>query len=219
MIRTALILPVAWLVMAAATDAGPNTSFDIAAGGAPTLVGAVNGFVAGSTTAVGDLAVRINFGELSPANRSGLVKVIVPVSMRSRFAYQVTATVVSAGSSDPDGVQLSDIGFGIQNFRPLGGNATSCGAASLIQPPFNNDPAATVNLSRRATYPTTLAGIPASGVLVSGPKLSNGAINPRTSDNGYSADFIFVVAPQFYSTGQFSITLNLSIGQGPAVAC
>lgn len=208
-----------WLLAGAAPGAGPNTSFDIAAGGVPTLTGAVNGFVAGSTTAVGDLAVHITFGELSPANRSRLVTAVVPVSLRSRFAYQVTATVVAPAPTDPDAVQLSDVGFGIQNFRALGGGATSCGAASLIHPPFNHNPAESITIAGRARYPATLASIPPSGVLLSGPKLSYGAINPRTSDNGYVADFVFVIAPQFYSAGRFSITINLSIGAGPSIAC
>lgn len=217
--RMAVVLPIAWILAGVVPGAGPNTSFDIASGGAPMLSGAVNGFVSASTTAVGDLAVHINFGELSPANRSGVVKVVVPVSLRSRFAYQVTAIVAAPAAGDADAVQLADVGFGIQNFRPLGGGATSCGAASMIHPAFNSDPAAGVNLAGRARYPATLAGIPPSGVLLSGPKLSNGAINPRTSDNGYAADLVFVIAPQFYSAGQFSITMHLSIGAGPSIAC
>src|ERR1700755_1222840 len=71
-------------------------TFDIASGGLPTITGAVGGSVSGSSSTNSNLSVTINFGEVSPANKNNIVKVIVPIAIRSTAPYKVTAAVTGA---------------------------------------------------------------------------------------------------------------------------
>ena len=71
-------------------------ALDISSGGAPTITGAVGGSVTGSSNVLNDLVVTINFGEISPSNTNNIVKVTVPIAVRSNQAYQVTATYSGA---------------------------------------------------------------------------------------------------------------------------
>ena len=197
------------------------TKFDIGSGGMPTMSGNLGGSVTANTSLLSDLVVTIDFGELSPLNQSGQVKVVVPIAIRSTAPYQVTVSVSPSGalSGDTNAVQLSDIGFGVRNLRSLGAHSTTCGGNSTIVNPFNNDPAqsAAINGSTaRATYPSTVNTVGASSVVLFGPTLSiftNVADFRRDLDNGWVFDAILTIAPQYYSSGSFGpIVLTFSIG-------
>jgi hypothetical protein len=195
--------------------------FDIGSGGIPTMSGNLGGSVTANASLLSDLVVTIDFGELSPLNQSGQVKIVVPVAIRSTAPYQVTVSVSPSGalSGDANAVQLSDIGFGVRNLRSLGAHSTTCGGGSTIVNPFNNDPAqsATLNGSTaRATYPSTVRTLGASSVVLFGPTLSiftNVADFRRDVDNGWVFDAIFTIAPQYYSSGSFGpVVLTFNIG-------
>src|SRR5688572_31517345 len=94
-------------------------ALDISSGGQPTITGAVNGSVTGSASVLNDLVVTINFGEVSPLNTNPIVKVIVPIALRSNQPYQVSVSVSGPTSADTQGLQPTDIGLGIQNIRRL----------------------------------------------------------------------------------------------------
>ena len=197
------------------------TKFDIGSGGMATMSGNLGGSVTANASLLSDLVVTIDFGELSPLNQSGQVKVVVPVAIRSTAPYQVTVSVSPSGalSGDANAVQLSDIGFGVRNLRSLGAHSTTCGGNSTIVNPFNNDPAqsATINGSTaRATYPSTVSTLGASSTVLFGPTLSiftNVADFRRDLDNGWVFDAIFTIAPQYYSSGSFGpIVLTFNIG-------
>jgi len=76
---------------------GVQTAFaqalDISSGGLPTITGAVNGSVTGNANVTGDLVVTINFGEVSPLNTNSVVKVVVPIALRSNQPYQVSVSM------------------------------------------------------------------------------------------------------------------------------
>jgi hypothetical protein len=200
--------------------AAPN-KFDIGSGGMPTMSGSLGGSVTANPSLLSDLVVTINFGELSPLNQSGQVKVVVPVAIRSTAPYQVTMSVSPTGalSSDPNAVQLSDIGFGIRNPRSLGAHSTTCGGNSTIVNPFNNDPAQSVSINgstARATYPSTVGTLGASSTVLFGPTLSIFTNVPdfkRELDNGWVFDAIFTITPGYYSSGSVGpVVLTFSIG-------
>ena len=197
-------------------------NFDISSGGAPTITGALSGSVTGSSSVLNDLLVTINFGEVSPKNTNNIVKVVVPIAIRSSKAYQVVVSAAGATNANPQAIQRSDVGFGVNNFRSLGALAGACTHSPYIfYAPFNNDPASnvTINAAGRATYPSTLNNIGASTVILSGPRLSLGAATPRLINNGYAFDAILTLTPQFFAAGVTSTTLTFTIQAGPNANC
>jgi hypothetical protein len=197
-------------------------ALDISSGGQPTITGAVNGSVTGSASVLNDLVVTINFGEVSPLNTNGIVTVVIPIALRSNQPYQVTVSSSGLTNANIQALQQTDIGFGIQNIRRLGGAGQICTQSThVIQSPFDNDPAvtATIGSNGRVTYPSTLGNLSGSTVILSGPELSKNNSSKRQQSDGYIFDAIFTVTPQFFAPGVSSATLIFSISPGPNVPC
>src|SRR5262245_35075232 len=81
------------LILLAASQTTSAQALDISSGGQPTITGAVGGSVTGSADVRNDLVVTINFGEVSPLNTNSIVKVVVPVALRSNQPYQVAVSM------------------------------------------------------------------------------------------------------------------------------
>ena len=197
-------------------------ALDISSGGQPSISGALNGSVSGTVDVRTNLAVTINFGEVSPLNTNSIVKVTVPIAVRSNQPYQVAVSMSGLNNANTEAVQASDVGFGIQNMRLLGGAGKICTQSShLMRSPFNNDPAnsATVEANGRVSYPSTLANLSGSTVILSGPQLSKNNSSIRQQSDGYVFDAIFTLTPQFFATGVSSTTLIFTISSGPNVPC
>ena len=196
--------------------------WDMGSAGLPTITGSVGGSVTGTSTLLSNLVVTVNFGELSPANSNTIVRVVIPIAMRSDRRYQMRVARTGSVGVDPNSVQFSDIGFGIQNLRPFGNTATTCGVDSIIANPFNNDPSLSVTINGatgRAQYPSSLANIGASTLVINGPRLSENFDGSGQND-GWAFDAILAVKPQYYMPGVFgSITLTFTISSGPAFPC
>lgn len=196
-------------------------ALDISSGGAPTITGTLGGSVVGSSSVLNNLVVTINFGEISPANKNNIVKVVVPVAIRSNRAYQISAMVTGGTNANAQALQRTDVGFGVNNLRSMGANARVCTRSShIFYSPFNNDPAsnATINAAGRVTYPSTLNNVGVSTVILSGPRLSVGNAARRTN-NGYIFDAILTITPQFFAPGVTSATITFTIANGPAAPC
>jgi len=196
-------------------------ALDISSGGLPTITGSNGGSVTGSSSVLNNLVVTINFGEISPVNTNNIVKVVVPIAVRSNQPYQVSATVTGSTSANLQAVQRTDIGFGVNNFRAMGSNSRVCSnSPHIFYSPFNNDPATnrTINAAGRAAYPSTLNNAASATTILSGPRLSNGN-NNRQTDDGYIFDAIFAITPQFYAVGTTSAVLTLTISASPNVPC
>ncbi|HWS54938.1 MAG TPA: hypothetical protein VN228_12455 [Pyrinomonadaceae bacterium] len=197
--------------------------FDIGSGGLPTITGATGGTVTGSADVTQNLVVNVNFGDVSPINTSNVVRVVVPVSIRSTGPYQVTVTAAGLFDPNPQAVQRTDIGFGARNLRQLGNKARDCNRGThLFRTPFDNDPAASLafDAQGRAAYPATLASLSTPVVILSGPELTKGnSITKKEPDNGYVFDAVFVIKPQFFAAGNFNVTLTFNIAPGPNVQC
>lgn len=197
-------------------------ALDISSGGQPTITGGVNGSVTGSVNVTDDLVVTVNFGEVSPLNTNAIVKVTIPVALRSNQPYQVSVSVSGITNANGEALQASDVGLGIQNPRLLGGAGKICNQSThLIRSPFNNDPAtsATVGTNGRISYPSTLANISGSTIILSGPELSKNNSSKRQQSDGWIFDVILTITPQFFSAGVSSATLVFSISPGPNVPC
>jgi hypothetical protein len=169
-----------------------------------------------------DLVVTINFGEVSPLNANSIVKVVVPIALRSNQPYQVAVSVSGLNNANAQALQASDVGFGLQNIALLGGAGKICTQSThVIRSPFNNDPAvsATVGSNGRVNYTSSLANISGSTVILSGPELSKNNSVKRQNSDGYTFDAIFTLTPQFFAAGVSSATLIFSISPGPNVPC
>ncbi|HEX8736561.1 MAG TPA: hypothetical protein VF721_14620 [Pyrinomonadaceae bacterium] len=212
------------LASAAADEAlAQGQGYDLSSGGQPTISGALNGSVSGASDPTQNLTVVINFGEVSAANPNNVVKVVIPIAVRSIQPYQVTVSMTGSNNADARAIQLSDIGFGVNNMRVLGGKAQICNRNShIFQTPFNNDPSTTaaINSSGRVAYQSSLASISSgSTVILSGPKLTQGTSISRRDDDGWVFDAIFVITPQFFSASSTGATLTFTISPGPNVQC
>jgi hypothetical protein len=197
-------------------------ALDISSGGQPTITGAVGGSVTGSASVMNDLIVTINFGEVSPLNTNSIVKVVVPIALRSNQPYQLSVSMSGLNNANPQELQASDIGFGLQNPRLLGGAGKVCTQSThVVRAPFDNDPAtaATVAANGRVSYSSSLANLSGSTVILSGPELSKNNSIKRQQSDGWVFDAIFTITPQFFVAGVSSATLIFSIAPGPNVSC
>jgi len=197
-------------------------ALDISSGGLPTITGAVGGSVTGSANVQNDLVVTINFGEVSPLNTNSVVKVVVPIALRSNQPYQVAVSMSGLTNANSEALQASDLGFGLQNPRLLGGAGQTCNQSThIIRSPFNNDPAitATIGANGRVSYPSSLASLSGSTVILSGPELSKNNSSKRQQSDGWVFDAVFALTPQFFVSGVSSATLIFTISPGPNVPC
>jgi hypothetical protein len=221
-LRRFTLLLLTLLIFIAAAHTTFAQALDISSGGPPTITGAVNGSVTGSASVTNDLVVTINFGEVSPLNPNAIVKVVVPVAIRSNQPYQISVTMSGLSNANTQAIQASDVGFGLQNLRLLGGAGKVCNQSThIIRSPFDNDPAfsATVGSNGRVAYSSSLANISGSTVILSGPELSKNNSSKRQLSDGYEFDLIFTVTPQFFAAGVSSTTLVFTISPGPNVPC
>ena len=210
------------LILLAVSQTTSAQALDISSGGLPTITGAVGGSVTGSASVLNDLIVTVNFGEVSPLNTNAIVKIVVPIALRSNQPYQVSVSISGLNNGNAQALQAADIGFGIQDIRKLGGAGQDCNQSThIIRSPFNNDPAlaATVGSNGRVTYLSSLANISGSTIVLSGPELSKNNSSKRQQSDGYALDAIFTVTPQFFAAGVSSATLIFSIAPGPNVPC
>jgi|ERR1051326_1744000 hypothetical protein len=210
------------LILLAASQKTSAQALDISSGGQPTITGAVGGSVTGSADVRNDLVVTINFGEVSPLNTNSIVKVVVPVALRSNQPYQVTVSMSGLNNANAQAVQPSDVGFGLQNIRVLGGAGKVCTQSThVIRSPFDNDPStsATIGTNGRVSYTSSLGNLSGSTVVLSGPQLSKNNSSIRQLSDGYVFDAIFTLTPQFFASGISSATLIFTISAGPNVPC
>ena len=210
------------LIFLAAAQTTFAQALDISSGGLPTITGTVGGSVTGNASVTGDLVVTINFGEVSPVNTNSVVKVVVPIALRSTQPYQVAVSVSGLTNANAQALQASDVGFGLQNPRLLGGAGQICTQSThIISSPFNNDPAnsATVGANGRVSYPSSLANVSGSTVILSGPVLSKNNSIKRQQSDGWIFDAVFALTPQFFAAGVSSTTLTFTISTGPNVTC
>ena len=197
-------------------------ALDISSGGLPTITGAVGGSVTGNANVTGDLVVTINFGEVSPLNTNSVVKVVVPIALRSNQPYQVAVSMSGLTNANSEALQASDVGFGLQNPRLLGGAGQICNQSThIVRSPFNNDPAtsATIGSSGRVAYPSSLASLTGSTIILSGPELSKNNSSKRQQSDGWVFDAVFALTPQFFVSGVSSATLIFTISPGPNAPC
>ena len=221
-LRDFTFLPLTFLILLAFAQTISAQALDISSGGTPTITGAVGGSVTGSASVTDDLVVTINFGEVSPFNTNAIVKVVVPIAIRSNQPYQIAVVMSGLTNANAQALQAADVGFGLQNLRLLGGAGKICNQSThIIRSPFNNDPAftTTVDANGRVSYQSSLGNLSGSTIILSGPELSKNNSSKRQQSDGYEFDIIFTLTPQFFASGISSATLTFTISPGPNVPC
>src|SRR6267154_444054 len=108
-----------------------GNSVQLTSGGSPTVTGTKAG-TAASTQSAQDTAfsATINLGDVSPSNPNALVKVVMPLQIRSNVSYTVSVQrggLIAAGAGGGQDIAAGDIGFGVQNVR-----ARTVGSALLM---------------------------------------------------------------------------------------
>ena len=196
--------------------------YDISSGGLPTITGSSGGSVTGSSSTTTDLNVTVNWGQISPSNTNGIVTVTVPIAIRSLAAYQISVAVSGGTNVNLQGLQKSDIGFGLRRtFQRMGVNSQNCtNSTDVFNPAITADPTVgtSLNAAGRVTYVSSLNTIVGSTVILNGPQLSIGSAGRRT-DNGWIITVSFAVTPQFYASGVTTTTVTFTIGVGPLLVC
>lgn len=221
-VRAIILSAVLWLLLTATGIFGQT--LDISSGGFPTVIGSNTVMVTANSSTLQDLNVSINLGDISPFNTAGTIKITVPVAIRSIVPYQVEVASNGSFDSNPKAFQAEDIGLGFQNFSSMGINAAQCTQSTHdFRIPFDNNPESgmTLDSSGRVVYYSSVANIGVSSIVLSGPRLSldSGPSVNRDPDNGHIFDIIFVVKPQFYAPGNFSLNLTFTISDGPVAPC
>src|SRR5882724_1221286 len=98
-----------------------GNTVQLTSGGSPTVTGTKAG-TAASTQSAQDTAfsATINLGDVSPSNTNALVKVVMPLQIRSNASYTVSVQrggLIAAGAGGGQDITAGDIGFGVQNVR------------------------------------------------------------------------------------------------------
>jgi len=196
-------------------------ALDISSGGNPTITGSLGGSVSGGSTIQSDLAFTVNFGEISPVNTNNVVKVTLPVGIRTTQPYQITATLTGPVSGNPQALSTSDVGFGVLNMRDMGPQASNCVSPHIFNPAFNADPTVGMFLAAngRVGYLSSLSGVTTSTLILKGPRATHNNNPNRQGNDGKIFDVVLAVAPQYYAAGSQTWTIVFTISAGPNVPC
>jgi hypothetical protein len=150
----------------------------------------------------------LSFGELSPINTNPVVRIARRcTATTSSGVTEIRLSVPTRTFADPDMLQYSDVGVGIQNVVRNGG-----GCYGIIVAAFNNDPSTsyTINAAGRATYTRDLADIVnPSGVMVL--KLRANSV--------VAFDVVFACVPSYYTPGSSSFVVTVGLYSSSGNPC
>jgi hypothetical protein len=174
----------------------------------PQITGAVGGGARGHVITPQAFTDTLSFGELSPINTNPVVRIARTCTANTGTGVtEIRLSVPTMTFADPDMLQYSDIGVGIQNVQRTGG-----GCAGVITPAYNMDPSTsyTINAAGRATYSASLASIASpSGVVV---------IKLRSSST-IRFDVVFACVPSYYTPGSSSFTVTVALVSSSGSPC
>ena len=189
---------------------------EVRAGGPATLSGNLLG-TGGITNnkvkgqALGTLA--IDLGELGSANvGTPFVKATAPLRLRSNDVYTLSMGATAVSSADPDGLQGSDIGFGIDSVSRADPKVKA--GTDTITAGMSGDPTADADanlVTDRWDYAAkkNLAFFSSSSAILSGTKIMN--VTPSAGTDGLTLNTYFVVKPQYFAPSSFSSTVTFTI--------
>lgn len=186
---------------------------DITAGGPTVLSGSVGGSIANNKVqgeVLTGLAVQL--GEVGPMNRNAFVKVTLPLLLRSNTGYALSMSATPIVSADPGSVRLTDIGFGMGNVSrsaPYVMPGTDTPVGSILGDPTTTPDANPA--TPRWDYPSgnRLSDYTTTTGIIGGTRILTPV--PASVTSGLTLDLYFCLKPQFFSPGNFSTTITLTI--------
>jgi hypothetical protein len=167
----------------------------------PQITGAIGGGARGTGISPTAFTDTLSFGELSPINTNPFVRIARRCTATTGGGIrEIRLSVPSRTFADPEMLQYSDIGVGIQNVVRTGG-----GCFGTIVTAFHNDPSTSYTINPatgRASYPTSLANIVnPSGVMVL-------RLRPNSV---IQFDVVFACVPSYYSPGSTSFVVTVGL--------
>ena len=153
---------------------------------------------------------NLNFGEVTAISGfSRRVVIKMPIRISAIKPYKLE---IEAGQVTGDGIQLSDIGFGIENIRTQpSSNAKWSNTATnvlLTDNALAANPAMVKVIKGVPQFEATLANIP-KVVLTGMPTVGSG--NLGEDGNSILIDLKFVIVEQYYTPNSFNFPLMLKI--------
>jgi len=197
---------------------------EVRAGGAATLANNSGGGITNNKIKGDNLnnptTMKIDFGEVGPANANSFVTATVPLRLRSNVSYtlktSVAAITYGTGTPDANSVTLGDIGFGITTATRDSGGGVAVGS-DTIAATASGDPTLGANgaisgTTGRYNYNAghSLSSYTTSSTIVTGPRIMN-AMTPSANSNGLVVTSIIAIKPQFFTPGSFSTSVTFTI--------
>lgn len=152
----------------------------------------------------------MNFGELAAV--SGLPRRVVikmPIRISAVKPYKVEMEIAPVAN---ESLQLSDIGFGIENIRPqpsADSNRTDTATTvSIAGGSLLSNPATVKVFKGVPLFDATLANIP-SVILTGLPTVAAGKLGDDS--NSILIDLMFVIVEQYFTPNSFNFSLTLKI--------
>jgi len=197
----------------------------LSSGGSPTVTGTATGTAASTQSAQNSaLTATLNLGDVSPNNANAVVKIVMPIQIRSNQTFKLNVqrtagpNILAAGAGGGSSIAAGDVGFGLVNVRQSGATGALLTATAVsgttASGSFGNDPStATVNADGIPTYATTLNNLSTATTtqVASGPRISNGG-GLNSPNNAILIDVVFAVVPQFFTpVASFQEVLTFSL--------
>jgi hypothetical protein len=193
-------------VVPAQTDTVSLTS-----GGAPFVSGHLPTTPSSTQSPIGKpVNAHLNFGDVAAGLPGRRVTIRIPIRISATTNYKVE---IKRSNVNGEGINLTDIGFGVGNARPqTGANPKlSAGATNITAVGnFGSNPATSPVVNGVPQYSATLANldeIPVT-VLTGLPTVAGG--NLGEDSNSVLVDLIFVIKPQYFTPAAASL-INLTL--------
>lgn len=189
---------------------------DLTAGGGATLSGSSGGSVTTNNTSGNPINVVANLGELGPSNTNSLVKLTVPIRVRSNVAYIVNMQATVDSGLATRGVTGSDVGFGVAPDARSGVGVNTGGSdTGIAVEPTDSEGAADgtsgrwgwTNAAARLSSYSTASSI-MNGDYVLDPV-------PTSNTSAVTANTFFAIKPQFFQTSNTTINVTYTIVANP----
>lgn len=189
---------------------------DLTAAGAATLSGDSGGSVTTNNASGNPINVVADLGELGPSNTNSLVKLTVPIRVRSNVAYIVNMQATVNSGLATRGVTGNDVGFGVAPDARSGVGVNTAGTdTGIAVEPTDSEGAADGTSGRWVwTAPAArLSSYSSASEIMSGAYVLDPV--PASNTSAVTADTFFAIKPQFFESSSTTINVTYTIVANP----
>jgi hypothetical protein len=192
--------------------ASASNYVDLTAGGNPVLSGNVGGD-AGSDVSGTTINSVSNLGEVGPSNTNSLVRLQVPIRVRSNVSYVVSMAAVVTSNNDTRGINASDIGFGVDDIIRSGtGVAEGIDEVTAAMPTTSTGAADGTSGRWMWNEDNRLSNWSSNASIFSGSYVLDPV--PVENTSALRANTYFAIKPQFFQGGSstsVAVTYTISV--------